>query len=82
MYSADPEKDARATVLEVRNGLKPLSAAIGERGYDADEVLDEYQQTNKKLDDRKLIFDSDPRKQSANGQKQALDDGGGSTPPE
>jgi len=82
MYSADPEKDARATVLEVRNGLKPLSTAIGERGYDADEVLDEDAATNKKLDDRKLVFDSDPRKQSANGQKQAPGDGGGSTPPE
>ncbi len=81
MYSADPEKDARATILEVRNGLKPLSAAIGERGFDADEVFDEYAKTNKKVDDLKLVFDSDPRKQSANGQKQQAPGEGGDDPP-
>lgn len=83
MYSADPEKDARATVLEVRNGMKPLTEAISERGYDPDEVLDEYKDTNKKLDDRKLIFDSDPRHQSAAGQAQQdpADDAAETPPP-
>lgn len=70
MYSADPEKDARATILEIRNGLKPLSDALSERGEDPDEIFDAYEAANKKIDDRELVFDSDPRRMSANGQTQ------------
>jgi lambda family phage portal protein len=70
MYSADPEKDARATVLEIRSGLKTLPQAISERGEDPDTQLDEIQASNTKLDDRKLILDSDPRRMSINGQTQ------------
>lgn len=80
-YSADPEKDAKATLAEVRGGLRSLSSAIEERGEDADAVLDEIEATNKKLDARKIILDSDPRRMSANGQKQAEADHGNTDAP-
>lgn len=72
MYSADPEKDARATVIEIRAGLKTLPEAIAERGRNPTEVLDEIQASNKALDDRDLKLESDPRYLSANGQSQLL----------
>lgn len=78
MYSADPEKDARATVLEVRAGLKTLHQAIAERGRNPDEVLNEFAATNKKIDKLGLVLDSDPRLMSGNGQVQQV---GGSTDP-
>lgn len=81
MYSADPEKDAKATNLEIRTGLKTLPQAISERGEDPDTQLDEIAATNKKLDDRKLILDSDPRRQSMNGQTQLSPAAADETPP-
>ena len=79
MYSADPEKDARATVLEIRAGLKTLPEAIAERGRNPEVALDEYEQANKMIDKRGLILDSDPRKMSGNGQAQQV---GGDQPPD
>lgn len=82
-YSADPEKDARAILLEVRAGLRSQPSAIAERGYDPDDVLEEIVAWNKKLDTGKVILDSDPRRMSGNGQKQqdAAAGGGGGDPP-
>lgn len=76
-YSADPEKDARAVQLEVRAGLKSLTSAIAERGFDPDEVIEEIAASNKKLDAAGIILDSDPRHQSANGQAQQQPGEGG-----
>lgn len=72
-YSADPAKDTKALVAEVRSGLKPLGAAIAEMGYDRDEIFAEYESDIKEMDRLGLIFDSDPRKMSGNGQAQNVD---------
>jgi capsid protein len=42
-------------------------------GYDRDEIFAEYQSDIKELDRLGLIFDSDPRKMSGNGQAQNVD---------
>ena len=69
-YSADPERDVRALMMEMRAGLKPWSAAIAEMGYDRDETLAEYERDNADFDRLGLIFDGDPRKMSQAGQTQ------------
>ncbi|WP_421424124.1 phage portal protein [Agrobacterium rosae] len=73
-YSADPLKDVLARRAEVRSGFRSLSSAIAETGENPDDVLDEIQSDAKKLDDRKLILDSDPRRMSQAGQVQQSDD--------
>lgn len=72
-YSADPAKDTKALVSEVRAGLKPLGAAIAEMGYDRDEIFAEYEADMKEMDRMGLVFDTDPRKMSGNGQAQNVD---------
>ncbi|WFS02782.1 phage portal protein [Rhizobium tumorigenes] len=79
-YSADPAKDTKALLAEVRAGLKPLGAAIAEIGYDRDEVFEEYADDFKQLDKLGLIFDSDPRHMSGNGQAQLT--GANTAPPD
>jgi lambda family phage portal protein len=84
-YSADPKKDAEAVKAEVRAGTKTLAEAIAETGRDPDEVLLEHAEMNEKLDDLGLVFDSDPRKMSGNGQVQQIGgspDGDADEPPD
>lgn len=68
--SADEAKDIAARVAAMRSGLLNPLVAIAETGYTPDEVLDGYVEWNKMLDEKKLIFDSDPRKMSQAGQTQ------------
>jgi len=76
MYSADPGRDVNAKLAEVRAGFRSLSSAIAETGYNPDDVLDEIEADNKKLDDKGIVLDSDPRRISQAGQtqKQPADD--------
>lgn len=67
-YSADPGRDAKAKVTEIRAGIKTLPEAISEKGRGVDDVFDEHEETFKKLDARKLVFTSDPRYFSDAGQ--------------
>jgi lambda family phage portal protein len=67
----DPMKEVLATILEIRAGLKPLSVAIRERGYDPTQVIDEYRRMKEILDDLGLVFDTDASKTD---QKGALSD--------
>ncbi len=69
-YSADPGRDVAAKVAEVRAGFRSLSSAIAETGYNPDDVLDEIEADNKKLDDKGIVLDSDPRRMSRAGQNQ------------
>lgn len=73
-YSADPLKDATARIKEVRAGFRSLSSAIAETGENPDDVLNEIASDAKKIDKRKLILDSDPRRMSQAGQVQQQDD--------
>ena len=66
--SADPKKDAEATVAEVRAGLKSPQRAIAETGYDPDEVIDDIEEWNAKLDAKGIVLDSDPRRTTKQGQ--------------
>lgn len=65
--SADPEKDARATVAEVRAGLRSMQEAIAATGRNPDDVLAEIIEWNKKIDKAKVILDTDPRNTTAQG---------------
>lgn len=67
-YSADPGRDAKAKVTEIRAGIKTLAEAISEKGRGVVDVFDEHEETNAELDRRKLIFTSDPRHFSDAGQ--------------
>ncbi len=73
-YSADPLKDVNARIKEVRSGFRSLSSVIAEMGENPDDVLDEIQSDNKKIDKRKLVLDSDPRRMSQAGQAQQRDE--------
>jgi lambda family phage portal protein len=73
-YSADPLKDVNARIKEVRAGFRSLSNAIAETGENPDDVLDEIASDAKKIDARKLILDSDPRRMSQAGQVQQKQD--------
>lgn len=70
MSIIDPEKDARATVAEIRSGLKSWAEAVRERGYDPDAVLAEIIAYNKKIDAGEVVLDSDPRLTNGSGAQQ------------
>lgn len=72
-YSADPARDLKAQVGEVRAGFKSWSAAVAERGEDPAEVALQMAEDNTTFDDLGLVLDSDPRKISQAGQVQQPD---------
>lgn len=67
----DPKAETAAISAAIRAGLMTLPEAQREFGYDPDEMLDEIAESNSKLDAKKIILDSDPRKTTAQGQLQA-----------
>lgn len=67
----DPKAETAAITSAIRAGLLTLPEAQREFGYDPDEMLDEIAESNTKLDEKKIILDSDPRKTTAQGQLQA-----------
>lgn len=62
--SIDATKDAEAALAKVRAGFLTLPEAIAEEGYDPDDQFNEIEATNKILDAKGIILDSDPRKGS------------------
>jgi len=60
----DPIKEIEALKREVRSGFKSYGQAVREQGLDPDTLLEEAAEWNKKFDDLKLSFDSDPRRLS------------------
>lgn len=75
----DPTREVPATRDAVRSGLKSLSEAQRELGYEPDELLDEMAEDYKRLDALGLTLDSDPRKTAASGMAQAKPADGGDT---
>lgn len=67
----DPKAETEALKSAIRAGLMTLPEAQREFGYDPDELLDEIEESNKKLDAKKIILDTDPRKTTGQGQLQA-----------
>lgn len=66
----DPVQETRATREAVRAGLLTLPEALRQTGQDPDNVLDEYAQTNKRLDELGLVLECDPRRLTQAGQAQ------------
>jgi lambda family phage portal protein len=69
----DPIKEIEGIKRAIRIGVKTLPRAIKEQGYDPEEFFKEAAETNKKLDELGLAYDSDPRKMSSVGFAQAGD---------
>jgi len=78
----DPLKDVLAVIAEIRAGLKPLSAAIRERGYNPLEILRQYAADKELLDQYDLVFDTSSGVVTSKGQASALEETrDGSEPP-
>ena len=65
----DPQKEFNAIIWAIRAGLLSRSEAVSTYGYDIEEIDREIAADNKRADDNGLIFDSDARKVSRNGNK-------------
>jgi len=75
----DPTKEIPAMIKAIRGGLTSLTRTHSTLGYDSEEVFDEIEESNKILDEKGLILDSDPRKVNMSGalnQPQATAQGG------
>jgi len=68
--SVDPQKEAAAVQMRIRNGLTTWREAVSEMGYDADDQLEEIQRTNEAWDQAGIVLDCDPRKVSRAGVEQ------------
>lgn len=66
--SVNPKQDAEADLLEVRAGFATLQQKIAARGYDPEDVIEEWKAMAELVDASKLVFDSDPRRTSKGGQ--------------
>jgi lambda family phage portal protein len=75
----DPNKEYSALQLAVRNGFMSAPQAILELGGEPDETLDSIEAWNEKLDERKIILDSDPRNTNSSGASQAATTTNGDT---
>lgn len=68
--SVNPKQDADADLAEVRAGFATRSQKIAARGYDPEEVLDEWAKDAAAADAASLVFDSDPRRVAKAGSAQ------------
>lgn len=66
----EPDREARAYLVAVRNGQMTWPQMIRALGYDPTEQLDEIERFNKELDKRGIVLDTDPRRMTAGGQQQ------------
>jgi len=66
----DPVNEGLAYQRRIRNGLCSQSEALRELGYDPEAVLTEIAADNTRLDELKILLDSDPRKLTQAGQLQ------------
>ena len=66
----DPEKDVKGEILAIRAGLKSRSMSINEAGMDEEDVDRQIKRDNDRADELELVFDSDPRRTTGNGQRE------------
>ncbi len=76
----DPEKEALGITRMIRSGIQTLSGAIREQGEDPEAHLAEYAADMKKLDELKIVLDSDVRAVSQAGLTQVRAGVGGDAP--
>jgi lambda family phage portal protein len=67
----DPTKEVPSAKDEVRAGLATLSEKLRERGLDPEKHFAEYAADMAKIDELKLVLDSDPRVEQRQAQAQA-----------
>lgn len=78
----NPAEEIKANKEAVRSGFKSLPEVQREQGYDPDELMAEIAESNKKLDDNKIILDCDPRKiMNSSGSLQPAPSDNPSSPP-
>lgn len=65
----DPTKEIPAIIKGVRAGITSLSRTHASMGFDSDEIFDEIEESNKKIDEKGLVLDTDPRKVNMSGSK-------------
>lgn len=63
----DPVKETQALKNAVRSGFKSLPEVVRELGFDPDLHFAEIDESNKTLDAKKIILDTDPRKVNNSG---------------
>lgn len=63
----DPVKETQALKNAVRSGFKSLPEVVRELGFDPDLHFAEIDESNKTLDEKKIILDTDPRKVNNSG---------------
>lgn len=67
----DPSREVPAIKDSIRTGLKTLSEAIREQGYDPRTMLTEMANDNALLDELGLVLDCDGRRTTTNGLNQS-----------
>jgi lambda family phage portal protein len=75
--SVDPEKDANAGKIELRNGGITWPEYVAERGYEPNKQLATIAEWQKKFDEAEVKLDCDPRYSDASGK--AKGEGNGKT---
>jgi capsid protein len=65
-----PKEETAADVAAIRGGLKSLSEAMRERGYDPVALLEEMKADAELISALGLVLDSDPRATTQQGQAQ------------
>lgn len=58
----DPTKDVPATALSIRNGLTSRRHAVGELGFDVEQVDRDFAADLKRTDELGITYDTDPRR--------------------
>ncbi len=58
----DPVSETRSSIDAVRGGIKTLRQVHEELGEDSNQILADIEATNKVLDEKHIILDSDPRR--------------------
>ena len=66
----DAKGEVDAEIARIRGGLKSRSEAVAATGWDIDQIDAEIAADNVRADRLGLVFDSDPRKLTAQGQAQ------------
>jgi capsid protein len=66
----DPRQEVQSNIARVRAGFTPRSEIIARDGWDPETVDEEIAADNARADRHGAVYDSDPRKVTAQGQEQ------------
>lgn len=67
MPMIDPDKEARAAILRVRGGMATPDQIVQEQGLDPDVFWEQYATSFERIDQHKIVLDSDARKRTQAG---------------